>query len=332
MITIPDQRRATRTVRADSATAAVARMPTASTVVACYSVFDSFMAACGFTDLTEGMYENDPQRPYDEAQARQAEVLLDRANVESGSRLLDIGCGYGRIVKAARDRGALACGITVSPEQVRFAKREGLDVRLQDYKHLGHEWDRQFDAVIANGSIEHYVQLADAAAGRDNELYRHLFETVHRLLDPESTNGRLVSTVIHFHRRPRPADLLRRPSAFPYDSPSFHWARLARSLGGWYPVRGQLEACAEGYFELMHEEDGTDDYRLTSEACLAAVRQRLFSVFGAGIWLRSLPAFMRRPVHSVRLLRCIFGSESWNRQFRGDPTPAILLRQTWQRI
>src|SRR6187402_3306654 len=110
----------------------IAGLPTAQTVVACYSVFDRFFPACGFTDLTDGMYEGDPQRPYEEAQARQAEVLLSRAGVEAGSRVLDVGCGYGRILRAAEARGAKAWGITVSPEQVRRNRRARLNARLQN--------------------------------------------------------------------------------------------------------------------------------------------------------------------------------------------------------
>lgn len=307
------------------------RAPTARPVVACYSVTDAFLPACGFTDLTDGMYEGDPGRPYEEAQARQAESLLDRAHIGPGSRLLDVGCGYGRILKAAAARGARAVGITVSPEQVRRNTRDGLDVRLIDYTHLGAEWDGRFDAVIANGSIEHFAQPADAAAGRDDEIYRRMFEIVHRVLDPTSTPGHFVTTVIHFRRRPDPADWLRPPTAFRYGSPEFHWSRLAHAFGGWYPVRGQLEACARGSFELIDEEDGTEDYRLTSEACVTGLRERLYSPRGLGVWLGALPTAVRRPLHALRLIRCVLGSESWNWQFRGDPPPAVLLRQTWRR-
>jgi cyclopropane fatty-acyl-phospholipid synthase-like methyltransferase len=307
-------------------------MPTAPRVIACYSVLDAFMPACGFDDLTDGMYEGDPGRPYQDAQARQAEVLLDRAGGGPGARLLDIGCGYGRILRAAAGRGARAVGITVSPEQVRRGRRAGLDVRLLDYKHLGREWDGRFDAAIANGSVEHFVQPADAAAGRDDAIYRHLFATVRRLLDPASAAGRFVTTVIHVPRRPDPHDRLRPPSAFPRGSAAFHFARLARAFGGWYPAPGQLEACARGLFELVHEEDGTEDYRLTSEAWLAGVRRRLHSAGGLGVWLRALPAAVRRPIHTARMLRCQLGSESWNWQFRGDPPPTRLLRQSWRRV
>jgi cyclopropane fatty-acyl-phospholipid synthase-like methyltransferase len=311
---------------------AFAAAPTEPRVVACYSVFDRIFPACGFTDLTDGMYEGDPHRPYEQAQARQAEVLLDRAEVWSASRLLDIGCGYGRILRAAETRGARAWGISVSPEQVKRNTRAGLNVRLRDYKHLGPEWDGQFDAVIANGSLEHFAQPADDAAGRDDAIYRHMFATAHRLLDPDARGAKFVTTAIHFRGRPDPGDLLRPPSDFPHGSAGFHWARLARSFGGWYPVTGQLDRCAEGYFRLVHEEDGTDDYRLTSEAWLAGVRRALRSSRVLRVGWAALAAFVRRPTHTPRMLRCMLGSESWNWQFRGDPAPTVLLRQTWERV
>ena len=166
-------------------------------------------------------------------------------------------------------------GITVSPEQVRRNTKAGLNVRLQDYKHLGPEWDGQFDAVIANGSLEHFVQPADAAAGRDYAIYQHLFGTVHRLLDPDRHEAHFITTAIHFRgQRPNPFDWLKRPSDFQWSSPEFHWARLARSFGRLYPIRGQQELCAEGVFRLVNEEDGTDDYRRTSEAWLEVVRKK----------------------------------------------------------
>jgi cyclopropane-fatty-acyl-phospholipid synthase len=305
--------------------------PTVRRVVACYSVLDRFMPACGFPDLTEGMYEGDPGRPYEAAQAWQAEALLDRAGCRAGTRLLDIGCGYGRLLRAAAARGAHATGITISPEQVRRGRRAGLDVHLLDYKNLDAAWTGRFDAVIANGSLEHFAQPDDAAAGRDDEVYRHLFRTVHRVLDPASPSGRFVTTAIHFRRRPDPNDLLRPASAFPPGSEPFHWSRLAHGFGGWYPLAGQLARCARGVFEPAHEEDGTEDYRLTSEAWLRGVRRALRSPRGLAIALRTIPLAVRRPVQLVRLLRCMFGSESWNWQFRGDPPPALLLRHTWQR-
>ena len=309
------------------------KIAVAPTVVSCYSLFDHIFPACGFTDLTDGVYEGDASRRYEAAQARQAEVLLDRAVVARGSRVLDIGCGYGRILRAAEARGAGAWGITVSREQVSRNSQAGLRTRLQDYRALGPQWDEQFDAVIANGSLEHFAQPADAAAGRDDDVYRHLFATVHRLLDPHKASARFVTTAIHFRGdRPDPDDWLKRSFEFAPGTPQFHWARLARSFGGWYPMPGQLEHCADGLFRLIHEEDGTEDYRITSETWLAGVRGAFWSRRAPALGWACAVAFVRRPLALVRMLQCTLGSESWNWQFRGNPPPTILLRQTWERI
>ena len=56
-----------------------------------------------------------------------------------------------------------AIGITISPEQVGLCRARGLDARLLDYRELGGELDGQFDAVIANGPIEHFVAPEEAA-------------------------------------------------------------------------------------------------------------------------------------------------------------------------
>jgi cyclopropane-fatty-acyl-phospholipid synthase len=309
------------------------KVAAAPTVVTCYSLFDHIFPACGFTDLTDGMFEGDLSRSYEAAQTRQADALLDRAGVTLGSRVLDIGCGYGRIMHAAEARGARAWGITVSPEQVRRNTRAGLRTLLRDYRRLGPEWDGQFDAVIANGSLEHFAQPADAAVGRDDDVYRHLFATVHRLLDPRTASARFVTTVIHFRGdRPDPDDWLKPSSESAPGSPEFHWARLARSFGGWYPVTGQLEHCANGLFRLIHEEDGTQDYRITSETWLAGVRRAFRSRLAPAVGLACAMAIVHRPLALVRILQCTLGSESWNWQFRGDPPPTLLLRQTWERL
>jgi cyclopropane-fatty-acyl-phospholipid synthase len=276
------------------------------------------------------MYEGQPERPYAEAQSRQAEVLLDQAGCRASGRLLDIGCGHGRILRAAQARGALATGITVSPKQVREGHRSNLDVRLLDYKNLDGAWDGQFDAVIANGSLEHFVQPDDAVAGRDDSIYRQLFAIVHRVLKPTAAAGRFVTTAIHFRRRPDPKDWLRPPSDFPVHSERFHWSRLAHAFGGWYPVPGQLERCARGYLELVHEEDGTIDYLRTSDCWVRGAWQALCSPRALKVALQALPLVFRHPIQLVTLLHCVLGSESWNWQFRGNPSPALLLRQTWQ--
>ena len=101
-------------------------------VVACYSAVDRFFPACGLYDLTEGIHHGNPDLPFEEAQANQHDYLLDQVGCAPGSRLLDIGCGYGTLLARAKGRGAAGTGVTVTPEQVRRCRRRGLDVQLLD--------------------------------------------------------------------------------------------------------------------------------------------------------------------------------------------------------
>ena len=100
--------------------------------------------------------------------------------------------------------------------------------------------------------------------------------------------------------------------------------------GGYYPELGQLERCAAGYFELVAEVDGTEDYLLTSEEWLRQVREVIFSRRGAWIGVKSLPVACRAPQQYLTLLLGFLASQSWNWQFRPPNPPTRLLRQTWE--
>jgi cyclopropane fatty-acyl-phospholipid synthase-like methyltransferase len=298
------------------------------TTVACYSVFDKFFPTCDILDYTEGIYNGDSSTPYDAAQRNQINYVLDEVKCVKGTRILEIGCGNGTLLDEVKRRGAVGVGITISPEQVQLCQNRDLDVRLLDYRDLESNWAK-FDAVVANGPVEHFVQPAEAAAGKDDDIYRAFFHIVHSLIDPASHNRRFINTTIHFVRPPDPQHLLRGPDSFSKNSDSFHYAMLARSFGGWYPVDGQLQRCADGYFQLTKTTNGTYDYHLTSEHWLRRIRRALSSpeLFRAGC--RALPLLVSHPIQLARMLRCMLISESWNWQFRGPNAPTKLLRQTW---
>jgi len=94
-------------------------------------------------------------------QAQHAKVLraLREAGVGPGSRVLEIGCGWGGLAQiAAGELGARVTGITLSHEQLAYARARvaaaGLqsqcEFRLQDYRDLGatHR-EPPFDAVVS---------------------------------------------------------------------------------------------------------------------------------------------------------------------------------------
>jgi cyclopropane-fatty-acyl-phospholipid synthase len=109
----------------------------------------------------------------DEAQENKLELICRKINLQSGMRVLDIGCGWGAFGKYASEKyNVEVVGVTVSKEQVSLGKElcKGLPVefRLQDYREVSGEYDR----IVSVGMIEH--------VGYKN--YRTYFEIAHRNL------------------------------------------------------------------------------------------------------------------------------------------------------
>ena len=97
----------------------------------------------------------------EEAQANKYDLICRKLDLKPGQRLLDIGCGWGGMVRhAAKHYGVKALGVTLSREQATWAqeeiKRQGLDdlaeVRFSDYRDVR---EGDFDAVSSIGLTEH---------------------------------------------------------------------------------------------------------------------------------------------------------------------------------
>jgi len=296
----------------------------------CFSLFDKVLPNCALIDYSDGIDRGDLSTPYEAAQSEQIHDVLDEVHCTAGNRILDVGCGNGTLLEAARRRGAIGVGLTMSPEQVATCRRRGLDARCFNDKFLDGEWSHQFDAVVVNGTIEQFVQPSDADQGLSNEIYRKMFETFHRAIDPASPVRRLINTTIHFIRAPRPENMLINPWLHRTGSDRWHWAWLARSFGGYYPRLGQLESSAKGHFRLVKSVDGTDDYRRNTEEWLRRLRRALRTRLGLQVFAKVLPFAVRHPWRTIDFLTCLLATESWNWQFRGSNPPTRLLRQTWE--
>jgi cyclopropane-fatty-acyl-phospholipid synthase len=97
----------------------------------------------------------------EEAQAYKHDLVARKLGLRPGMRLLDVGCGWGGMVRhAAREYGVRALGVTLSEQQALWAQRaiadEGLsdlaEVRHLDYRDVA---EAEFDAVSSIGLTEH---------------------------------------------------------------------------------------------------------------------------------------------------------------------------------
>ena len=120
-------------------------------------------------------------------QHRKIDRLLDLAEVGPGSRVLEIGTGWGELALRAADRGASVVSLTLSEEQRALARRRiaaaghtgRVDVRLCDYRSA----EGSYDAVVSVEMIE--------AVGRP--YWPAYFATLDRVLLP---GGRAVLQAI----------------------------------------------------------------------------------------------------------------------------------------
>jgi len=94
----------------------------------------------------------------EQAQCRKIDRLLDATSVGDGSRVLEIGTGWGELALRAARRGAHVTTVTLSVEQAALVRRRiaaaGLsgqvDVRVEDYRDV----TGRYDAVVSVEMIE----------------------------------------------------------------------------------------------------------------------------------------------------------------------------------
>ena len=84
--------------------------------------------------------------------------VLDLAEVKPGSKVLEIGCGWGGFAEAAAKRGAEVHGITLSKEQLAFANQRLTDAKLDGKAKMHFEDYRDtkgvYDAIASIEMIE----------------------------------------------------------------------------------------------------------------------------------------------------------------------------------
>ncbi|MCY1163830.1 Tuberculostearic acid methyltransferase UfaA1 [compost metagenome] len=135
-------------------------------------------------NYSSAWFEGDLSRPLPEAQNAKVRRALDMAEVKRGDRVLEIGCGWGALAEqAAVHRGAAVVGVTLSTEQLAYARvrmrRLGVstgahghaDLRLQDYRDIP---DAPFDAICS-------IEMVEAVG---QAYWPEYFATVSRLLKP----------------------------------------------------------------------------------------------------------------------------------------------------
>ncbi|GHH31704.1 SAM-dependent methyltransferase [Lentzea cavernae] len=125
------------------------------------------------------------------AQLRKIDGVLDYAGVRSGSRVLEIGTGWGALAIRAAQRGATVTSLTISAEQRKLALdrvrdaglHDRVDVELRDYR----EERGRYDAVVS-------VEMIEAVGA---EYWPEYFSVLDRVLAPGGRVGLQAITMPH---------------------------------------------------------------------------------------------------------------------------------------
>jgi cyclopropane-fatty-acyl-phospholipid synthase len=180
----------------------------------------------------------------EEAQHEKFDLVARKLGLESGMRLLDVGCGWGgMVIHAAREYGVKALGVTLSRRQAEWAQaaiaEAGLsdlaEVRYSDYRDAPAE---EFDAISSIGLTEH-IGL---------EQLPSYFSFLHSRLRPQ---GRLLN---HCITRPTTTQPVRAGGFID---------RYVFPDGELEGVGTIVSAMQDNGFEVRHEENLREHYSLT---------------------------------------------------------------------
>jgi cyclopropane-fatty-acyl-phospholipid synthase len=134
----------------------------------------------GTMNYSSALFEGDFSQNMADAQRAKVRRALRMTDVDLGSRVLEIGCGWGALAEmATSDFGASVTGVTLSTEQLEFArarmqkngKSAQADMRLQDYRDIK---DGPYDAICSIEMIEAVGQA----------YWPTYFQTISNMLKP----------------------------------------------------------------------------------------------------------------------------------------------------
>jgi cyclopropane-fatty-acyl-phospholipid synthase len=135
--------------------------------------------------------EGNGSEPLADAQVRKIERLLDQTGVGRGTRVLEIGTGWGELAIRAAARGATVHSVTLSREQLDLAVEhiaeagyaDQVTVELSDYRAVR----GSFDAIVS-------VEMIEAVG---HEFWSTYFSIIDRLLAPGGRVGIQAITMPH---------------------------------------------------------------------------------------------------------------------------------------
>jgi cyclopropane-fatty-acyl-phospholipid synthase len=224
-----------------------------------YSLIDTiFRLSLGETgDFSGAMYNGDFSLSLEEAQEKKHRFIAENLRIGKGTKVLDMGCGWGPLLQYLKGLGAKGIGLTLSSGQAESCRRSGLEVAIMDCRTLTPQAFGGFDAVASLGAFEHFCSVEEWQAGKQDAIYGSFFRTVADLLPP---GGRLYLQTMVFGRNM--IDYKDIDIHADRDSTPYILANMRRQFpGSWLPYGDeQIEKNARPYFRTVFKSSGRLDY------------------------------------------------------------------------
>jgi cyclopropane-fatty-acyl-phospholipid synthase len=224
-----------------------------------YTTLDKiFRLSIGETaDFSAAMYNGDFSMTLEQAQRAKHEFITQNLDIRKGSRVLDMGSGWGPFLKFAKEKGAKAIGLTLSDGQYKACTKNGFEVYIKDLRTVKPVDFGTFDAIVSVGAFEHFCSLEEYQQGKQEMIYRNFFETVSNLLPA----GRrfFLQTMTFTDKMPKPEKM---DITADKNSDAYILALSAKHLpGSWLPYGSEMIIRnAEPYFKLISINSGRNDY------------------------------------------------------------------------
>ncbi|MEM9339470.1 MAG: class I SAM-dependent methyltransferase [Bacteroidota bacterium] len=212
--------------------------------------------------FSNAMWNGDFNQTLEEAQQKKYDFVVKELGIKKGSRVLDLGCGWGGWLKYLRDEiGAEGIGVNLSDGQVQACRDNGLEVYLKDARYVKPEDYGTFDAITAFGSFEHVSSVKDYLDGKQDDVYRDYFKHIFDLLP---SGGRFYMQSMTFEKNMMPMDQVDINAEKGSDSYIFALL-LKHNPDSWIPYGYEhIVRVADPYFKQIFHSDGRLDYIKTN--------------------------------------------------------------------
>ena len=126
-------------------------------------------------DLSGARFNGDFSMSLLEAQRAKHQFMAEQCHIKAGSKVLDMGCGWGPFLNYLREIGAKGIGMTLSDGQYQADRAKGFEVYVKDVRTVKPEDFGTFDAIVSVGAFEHFCSLEEYKAGQQEQVYQRFF-------------------------------------------------------------------------------------------------------------------------------------------------------------